>query len=179
MRSNCLSLTPKRNIGCNHLVIGVLQPMIKVYVSVGVSLYRSLRRSKTGDGHAEGRAAGIIHAKAGAELHAGGLAAVLAADAGAHAGTYVAALLHGHLDELAYAVLVENLEGVYLQNLLLQIHGQEAGDIVAAVAEGHLGQVIGTEAEELSFLSDLVSGDTSAGYPSAASAHTGYQLGVP
>ena len=43
MRSNCLSLTPKRNIGCNHLVIGVLQPMIKVYVSVGVSLYRSLR----------------------------------------------------------------------------------------------------------------------------------------
>ena len=37
--------------------------------------YGSLRGGQTCDGHAEGRAAGIVHANLGAELHGAGLTA--------------------------------------------------------------------------------------------------------
>ena len=47
------------------------------------------------------------------------------------------------------------LERVGFVNLRLVIGGEELGRVVAAEAEGHLGQVVGAEAEELSFLSDL------------------------
>ena len=59
--------------------------------------------------------------------------------------TYGTTLLNCHLNKLAYTVLVEYLEGVNLQDLLLEIYGQEAGDIVAAVAEGHLCEVVCAE----------------------------------
>ena len=54
-----------------------------------------------------------------AELHRFGLAAVLSADAADKFGTRGTAFLHTHVDELANTFLVENLEGVYLQDLLL------------------------------------------------------------
>jgi hypothetical protein len=41
---------------------------------------------------------------------------------------------------------------------LLQVIGQERVDVVAAVAERHLGQVVGAEAEEVGVLGDLVGG---------------------
>ena len=57
--------------------------------------------------------------------------------------------LYCHLDKLTNTILVENLERVNFQNLLLEISRQERSDIVAAVTEGHLRQVLGTEGEFL------------------------------
>ncbi len=44
---------------------------------------------------------------------------MLAADACTQVRTYLATILDSHLDELTYTILVENLEGIDLQNLLL------------------------------------------------------------
>ena len=70
---------------------------------------------------------------------------MLTADATTQVGTHLAALADGVLDERADTVLVEHLEGIDLQDLLVEIDGQERGDVVAAVAEGHLREVVGTE----------------------------------
>ena len=86
---------------------------------------------EAGDGHAEGGAAGVLHAEFGAELHAAGLTTVFATDTGADTGTYGVAFLAGHLDELTYTVLVEDGEGISLQNLLLKVLGNEVGKVVA------------------------------------------------
>ena len=66
------------------------------------------------------------------------------------------ALFYGHIDKLAYAVLVEHLEGVYLQDLLFKVNRQEAGDVVARITEGHLREVVRTEAEIFGASSNLV-----------------------
>lgn len=42
-----------------------------------------------------------------------------------------------------------HLERVVLQYPLLQVDRQELANVVAAVAEGHLGQVVGAKGEEL------------------------------
>ena len=59
--------------------------------------------------------------------------------------TYLTTFLHGELDETANTLLVEYLEWVNLQNLLVEVCRQERSDIVAAVTEGHLSEVVGTE----------------------------------
>ena len=51
---------------------------------------------------------------------------MLTTDTALELGTYSATALYSQLYELTYTVLVENLEGVYLQDLLLQVYGQEA-----------------------------------------------------
>ena len=70
---------------------------------------------------------------------------MLTADTATESRTNGAALLHSHLDKLANTILVKNLERIHLQDLVLQIYRQEAGDVVAAVTEGHLCEVVGTE----------------------------------
>ena len=60
-----------------------------------------------------------------------------------------------HLNQLANADLVQMLERIALIDLGIIVSGQELSSIVTAEAEGHLGQVVGTEAEELGFLGDL------------------------
>ena len=55
---------------------------------------------------------------------------MLTADTALELGTYSATTLYSHLNKLTYTVLVEYLEGVYLQDLLLQVYGEEASDIV-------------------------------------------------
>ena len=80
-----------------------------------------------------------------AELHRAGFTTVLTADTALQVGTLMTALVYGHLHELPHTVLVEHLEGVYLQDLLLQVNGLEVGDVGAAVTEGHLSQVVRTE----------------------------------
>jgi hypothetical protein len=50
---------------------------------------------------------------------------VLTADTAFQFGTYCATTLNSHLNKLTYTVLVEYLEGVYLQDLLLQVYGEE------------------------------------------------------
>ena len=59
---------------------------------------------QAGDGHAVGGAGDVVQAHVVAELHAGGVAAVLAADAQAQLGTGLTAQLRGHLDQLADAL---------------------------------------------------------------------------
>jgi hypothetical protein len=66
-------------------------------------------------------------------------------DTAAEVRTNLATFLHSELDETADTLLVENLERVYLQNLLVEVYRQERSDIVAAVTEGHLSEVVSTE----------------------------------
>ena len=94
-----------------------------------------------------------------AELHARGLASVLAADAQLDVGLDRAALLHGDCDQLPHPGLVELLEGVALEKIGAQVVGEElAFGVVAGEAQGHLGEVVGAEAEEVGLTGDLVGG---------------------
>ena len=63
-----------------------------------------------------------------------------------------------HLHQAADAGLVKVLERIALIDLVVIVSGQELGGIVTAEAEGHLGQVVGAEAEEVRFLGDLAGG---------------------
>ena len=63
-------------------------------------------------GHTEGGTTDIIQSDRVAEDHAGGVAAVFAADADLQAGAGLAALLDAHLHEGTDAVLVDRREGV-------------------------------------------------------------------
>ena len=73
-----------------------------------------------------------------------------------------AAFFDGHVDELPDAADVEALERVALEDFLGEVIGEEAVDVVAAEAEGHLRQVVGAEAEELGGLGHFVGGDGGA-----------------
>ena len=65
------------------------------------------------------------------------------------------------LISLANANLVQMLERIALVDLGVVVGSQELGSVVTAEAEGHLGQVVGAEAEEVSFLGDLAGGQGS------------------
>src|SRR5690606_29440373 len=106
------------------------------------------------DRHAVRRAAHVVQASAVAELDARRLAAVLTTDTNLEVGASAAATLGTELDQLANTVLIQHLEGVVLQQLALDVARQEAPGVVAAQAKGGLGQVVGAEREELSFLRD-------------------------
>ena len=54
-------------------------------------------------------------------------------------------------------------KGIELVDLLVVVGIQELAGIVPAEAEGHLGQVVGAEGEELGLLGDLISGEGSPG----------------
>ena len=60
----------------------------------------SLGGGEAGDGHTEGRAGHIVQTHLVAELHGGGIAAVLAADAQMQLGAGGAAHLAGHIHQL-------------------------------------------------------------------------------
>ena len=70
---------------------------------------------------------------------------MLTTDTATEVRTNLTAFLHGKLDETAYTYLVEYLERIDLQDLLIELDRQERSDIVAAVTEGHLRQVVRTE----------------------------------
>ncbi len=90
-----------------------------------------------------------------AEFHRRGLAAVFAADADLEARAGFAAALDADLDQFADAVLIQNVERIGRQDLLLDIIGDEAADIVAGEAKAHLGQIVGAEGEELGAAGDF------------------------
>ena len=69
----------------------------------------SLCGGQTGDGHTEGGAGHIVQTHAVAELHAGGVAAVLAADAQMDVGAGGAAQLAGHIHQLAEADVEQDI----------------------------------------------------------------------
>src|SRR4030065_322459 len=58
---------------------------------------------------------------------------------------------------------VDDLERVLGVDLPLDVGDEEARGVVPADAEGHLGQVVRAEAEELGHRRDLVGGDGAAG----------------
>src|ERR1041385_7850503 len=75
-------------------------------------LDRRVRGREARDGHAERAAGHVVESGLVEELHRGGLAAVLAADADLELGLLVASLLDRDFDEGADAVPVEDLERV-------------------------------------------------------------------
>ena len=77
-------------------------------------------------------------------------------------GLVCAAELDSHFDELADAGLVESGKRVGLEDLLLIVGVQELAGVVTGEAEGHLGEVVCAEGEELGFLGDLVGCDAGA-----------------
>ncbi len=86
-----------------------------------------------------------------------GIATVLTTDTKLDVGAGGAALLDGDLDQLADTDGVDGLEGVEGEDLLLDVLQQETAlSIVTAVAERHLREVVGAEAEEGGLLRDLV-----------------------
>ena len=99
------------------------------YVRVILLFHGCLCGGETCDRHAERRARCVVHANLGAELHRAGLTTVLTADTATEIGTNLATFLDGKLDETAHTLLVENLERVYLQDLLVEIDGQERSDV--------------------------------------------------
>ena len=76
-------------------------------------LDRSLSGGQTGDGHTEGRAGHIVQTGAVAELHGGGIAAVLAADTQMQVGVHAAAQFAGHIHQLADALLISLAKGSF------------------------------------------------------------------
>src|SRR2546426_9044112 len=73
-------------------------------------LKRRLSCGEAGDGHAERRAGHVVHAHAVTEFHRRGLATMLPADADLELGPRSPAELDRQLDELANALLIEDLE---------------------------------------------------------------------
>ena len=67
-----------------------------------------------------------------------------------------------HLHELSNAVLVKLCERIVLKDLCVIVSVKELTGIVTAEAEGHLSKVVGSEAEEVSFLCNLISGERSS-----------------
>ena len=98
-----------------------------------------------------------------AEFDAGGVSAMLAADAQLDVGTGLPAEVCCHLYKLADANLIKACEGIALEDLLLIVIAEELACVVTAEAEGHLGEVVGAEAEEFSLGSNLVGGQRCAG----------------
>uniref|UniRef100_A0A0N4ZZV7 Carbamoyl-phosphate synthase (glutamine-hydrolyzing) n=1 Tax=Parastrongyloides trichosuri TaxID=131310 RepID=A0A0N4ZZV7_PARTI len=123
---------------------------------------RRLRRRQTGDRHAVGRAGDVVQPHLFAEGDGRRVAAMFAADAHLHARLGRATALLGDADQVAHAVLVQTDEGVVLEDALVQIDLQEATGIVAADAEGCLGQVVGAEAEELGVFGQISGAQGSA-----------------
>ena len=67
-----------------------------------------------------------------------------------------AAALDSHADQLPHAFLVEGLERVRLEQLELEVLRHEATlDVVTREPEGHLGEVVRPEGEELGDIGDL------------------------
>ena len=98
-----------------------------------------------------------------AELDGDRVTAVLTADTAVHGGTDFLTQRYGHIHQLTNTVLIQLRERIVLVDLGVLVSGQELAGIVTAEAKGHLGQVVGAEAEELSFLRNVVCGQ--AGTP--------------
>ncbi len=82
---------------------------------------------------------------------------MLAADTELDVRAGGAALLDGDLHQLTDTDGVDGLEGVEREDLLLDILEEEAAlGVVTAVAERHLREVVGAEAEERGLRRDLV-----------------------
>ena len=67
-----------------------------------------------------------------------------------------------HLHQLANASLIQLSERIAFKDLSIIVSTEELTSIVTREAVSHLSQVVCTEAEEISFLSDFVSSQSSS-----------------
>src|SRR5438552_13589701 len=105
---------------------------------------------EAGDRDAERGAGHVVEAGFVEEVHGVGVAAVLAAHADLQVGSGGAAFVHGDADEAADAVAVDGLERGDAEDAELEVAGEErAFHVVAGEAPAHLGEIVGTEGEEL------------------------------
>ena len=93
-----------------------------------------------------------------AEFHRGRITAMLAADADVQLRIDRTSQLDGKIHQLADAVLVQAGERIALEDLGVIVRGKELARVVAAEAEGHLCEVVGAEAEEISIFGDFIRG---------------------
>lgn len=121
-----------------------------------------LCRRESGYRHPEWGAAHVVETYTVAKFHRRRLAAMLSAYTAFEIFAYGASFVYRHLHQLSHAILVEHLEWVHVQNLLFQIRGQEAGNVVTTIAEGHLRKVVGAKAKVLGFLRYLVGRESGA-----------------
>ena len=77
---------------------------------------------------------------------------------------FAPAVVHCPADQGSHPLLVDGLKGVNVQDALVQIRREERRGIVPAEGEGHLGQVVGAEAEEVRVLGDMGGSDRRAGH---------------
>ena len=83
---------------------------------------------------------------------------MLTADADLEVGTSRTPTLGAETHQLANTVRIDHVERVASKQTLLQVgRHHPALDVVAAEPEGHLGQVVGPEGEEVGLLGDLTS----------------------
>ena len=116
-----------------------------------------LRCGEAGDRNPERAAADVVEPCVVEQVDALRVAAMFAAHTELEMLLHAAAALGTDAHELANAVLVDGLERVALQQTLLEVRGHHAAlDVVTAEAERHLGEVVGTETEEVGLFGDLV-----------------------
>lgn len=125
-------------------------------------LDRSLSGGESCDGNTERAAGNVAQTDVVAELHGGGVAALLAADAQLDVRAGLTAKFGSHLDEAADAGLIQLGERIGLVDLAVIVGSEELARVVTAEAVGQLGQVVGAEAEELSFFCHFVGGEASS-----------------
>src|SRR5205085_5310969 len=135
---------------------------------------------QTGDRPSERREGHVVEAGVVEEGDRLGVTAVLAADAELDVRFGLTPSLGALMDELAHTAGIYRLEGVALEQTLLDVGRHHAAlDIVTAEAERHLGEVVGTEREEVGLLGDLVgSNGAAARVDHGADQHVDLLLGL-
>ena len=78
------------------------------------------------------------------------ISTVLTADTNLKTRAGFATSRDSHLHQFTHTILIEGLEWILDQNTFFDVaHKEAALGIITAIAKGHLGQVVGTEGEEL------------------------------
>ena len=120
------------------------------------SLDGRLGGRQAGDGNTVWGARDIVEPHLMAKLNAGRLATMLSADAYLEVRPGRATPPDPNLYHLSDPFDINGRKGVGLEDALLHVEGEELPDVVPAVAEHHLGHVIGAEREKIGVLGDFV-----------------------
>src|SRR5215207_8623744 len=111
-----------------------------------------------GDRYAVGRTAHVVEGNRAEEVDAGGVAAVLTADAEREVGIRPSPGLGRELDEAPHPGDVDGLERAPGEDALTQIEGQQLPlGVVPGEADRRLRQIVRAEAEEVGVRRDLPS----------------------
>jgi len=125
--------------------------------------YGGLCCGQSGNGNPEGRTGNIVQSHFVAEFNAGRIAAMFAANTQFQIGAGLTTQLCRHLHQFTDAVLIQAGKRIVVINLFIIIGTQELSGIVTGEAEGHLGQVVGSKAEEIRFFGNFIGSQSSAG----------------